>query len=206
MISLIEGMPEEQKIIAGSFMPLLAKLFSNGKDTPETEDIFLRSTSDGGVTGGSNGISTPRLSGINGAGIIAFYTRIAQILITDLEENLGAKSHVLFDKILEKSEYHATFLCCFQVRDDIAANVERIRGHISNKGLRISKMKFIRGFQQVLVELLLEERRLLGSKPTRASLSRLNRFMSDPKQGEFLPLAEYFVSTIETMAPTLMKS
>ena len=83
------------------------------KTSPETEDIFLRSTSDGGVTGGSNGISTPRLSGINGAVIIAFYSRIAQILITDLEENLGAKSHALFDKILEKSEYHATVFMLF---------------------------------------------------------------------------------------------
>jgi hypothetical protein len=198
MISLIESMPAEQKIIAGSFMPLLAKLFTSEKHSLETEDIFARTTSDGAVTSGTSGIQVPNLSNIGGAVIIAFYSRIAQILITDLEENLGAKTHALFDKILKNSEYHQEFLCRFHVADDIAITVESIRHHISNEGYRLSKMSFIKGFQQVLIELLLEERRLLGDKSTRASLSKINRFLSDPKQRDLMPLSAYFVSTIET--------
>ncbi len=198
MSALIEGMPAEQKIIAGSFMPFLAKLFVNEKSSLETEDIFARSTSSGAVTGGTDsGIPTPNLSEIGGAVIIAFYSRIAQILITDLEENLGVKSHALLDKILRNSKYHEEFLCRFRAADDIATNVENIRHHISNEGYRLSKMSFIKGFQEALIELLLEERRLLGNKPTRTSLSKLNRFMSDQKQRNLLPLSEYFVSTLE---------
>jgi hypothetical protein len=198
MSALIEGMPAEQKIIAGSFMPFLAKLFVNEKSSLETEDIFARSTSSGAATGGTDsGIPTPNLSEIGGAVIIAFYSRIAQILITDLEENLGVKSHALLDKILRNSKYHEEFLCRFRAADDIATNVENIRHHISNEGYRLSKMSFIKGFQEALIELLLEERRLLGNKPTRTSLSKLNRFMSDQKQRNLLPLSEYFVSTLE---------
>ncbi|MFC1876467.1 DUF4388 domain-containing protein [Thermodesulfobacteriota bacterium] len=204
MISLIESMPAEQKLIAGSFIPLLAKLFTSEKGSLGTEDIFARTTSDGSVTGGTSGIQTPTLSNIGGAVIIAFYSRIARILITDLEENLGAKSHALFDKILKNSEYYQAFLCRFHVADDIAANVESIRRHISNEGYRLSKMSFIKGFQQVLIELLLEERRLLGNKSTRASLSKINRFLSDPKQRDLMPLGSYFVSSIEAMAPMLV--
>jgi len=204
MISLIESMSAEQKIIAGSFMPLLAKLFATEKHSPESEDIFARTTSDGAATSGASGIQAPNLNNISGAVIIAFYSRITQILITDLEENLGAKTHVLFDKILKNSEYHQEFLCRFHVADDIAVTVENIRHHISNEGYRLSKMSFIKGFQQVLTELLLEEKRLLGNKSTRASLSKINRFMSDPKQRDLMPLTAYFISTIETMAPMLV--
>jgi hypothetical protein len=205
MISKIESMPAEQKAIAGSFMPLLAKLFANEKHALEKEDIFARTTSGGVVDGVTRGTQSPDLNGIGGAVIIAFYIRIAQLLIMDLEENLGAKSYALFDKILKKSKYHEAFLCRFHVTDDIAANVESIRQHISNKGYRLSKMSFIKGFQQVLIELLLEERRLLGNKPTRASLSKIKRFLSDPKQRDFMPLSVYFISTIETSAPMLVK-
>ncbi len=204
MISLIENMPAEQKIIAGSFMPLLAKLFTSEKGSLGTEDVFARTTSDGAVSGGTSGIQAPNLSNIGGAVIIAFYSRIAQILITDLEENLGAKTHALFDKILERSEYHQAFLCRFHVADDIAVTVESIRRHISSEGYRLSKMSFIKGFQQVLIELLLEERRLLGDKSTRASMSKINRFLSDPKQRDLMPLGSYFVSSIEAMAPMLV--
>ena len=201
MISLIESMPAEQKIIAGSFMPLLAKLFATEKHSPESEDIFARTTSDGAAT---SGIQAPNLNNISGAVIIAFYSRIAQILITDIEENLGAKTHEMLDKILKNSEYYQEFLCRFHVADDIAVSVENIRHHISNEGYRLSKMSFIKGFQQVLTELLLEEKRLLGNKSTRASLSKINRFMSDPKQSDLMPLSAYFVSTIEALAPTLV--
>ena len=198
MIALIERMPGEQKIIAGSFMPLLVKLFASEKGLPGTEDIFAGTTPDGTVTGSTPDIQAPNLSNIGGAVIIAFYSRIAQILITDLEENLGAKSHALLDGILKQSKYHPAFLCQFHAADDIATNVERIRHHISKEGYRLSKMSFIKGFQQVLIELLLEEKRLLGSKPTRTSLSKINRFMSDPKQGDLMPLSAHFVSTIES--------
>jgi hypothetical protein len=204
-ISLIESMPAEQKIIAGSFMPLLAKLFASEKDSPGTEDVFARTTSDGVVTDGTSGIQAPNLSNIGGAVIIAFYSRIAQVLINDLEENLGAKTHALFDTILKNSEYHQEFLCRFHVADDTAATVESIRRHISNEGYRLSKMSFIKGFQQVLIELLLEERRLLGDKSTRASLSKINRFLSDPKQRDLMPLSMYFVSTIEANVPMAVK-
>ena len=60
------------------------------------------------------------------------------------------------------------------------------------KAMRLSKMSFIRGFQQVLVELLLEERRLLGSKPTRASLSQTQSIYVGSKTGRSLAVSGIF--------------
>lgn len=202
IIALTETMTADQKLIAGSFIPHLIKRYSGDGPSNQTEDIFARTTSGGIYSGGAGGVPNPNLSGMGGAVIITFYSRIAQILIKDLEDNIGVKSIALLDKTLRNSEYYEQFLCRFDARNDIPTNVENIRRHISNEGHRLSKMSFIKGFQQVLIELLTQERQILGDKPTRASLLKVHRFISDPKQKEFLPLAKYFFATLESEIPT----
>jgi uncharacterized protein DUF4388 len=203
LVSLVEAMPAEQKLVARSVMPLLNKMVADEKHPVETGDIFARTTSGGLVSDDGNGIVKPNLSTIGGAMIIAFYSRIAQLLITDLETDIGVKAHTIFQKILQNSEYYEKYLCRFQADKNITANVESIRRHISNEGHRLSKMSFIKGFQAVIMELLLEERRLLGDKPTRASVFKIRKYMSDPKQKDLKPLAHYFFATLEVFAPGL---
>jgi len=203
LVSLAEAMPAEQKLIARSFMPLLNKMFADEKHPVETEDIFARTTSGGSVSDAGNGIVKPNLSTVGGAMIIAFYSRIAQLLIADLEADIGVKAHTIFQKILQNSEYYEKYLCRYQADKNITANVESIRRYISNEGHRLSKMSFIKGFQAVIMELLLEERRLLGDKSTRASVFKVRKFMSDPKQKDLIPLAHYFLATLEVFASGL---
>ena len=201
--SLIEAMPVEQKLIAKSFMPILNKMFFNTKRSQATEDIFARTTSEGIMTDGGTGIGKPNLGAIGGAMIISFYSRIAQLLIADFEAEIGVKAHIIFKKIIENSEYNEKFLGQFQAAKDISTNVQNIRRHIASEGYRLSKMSFIKGFQEVIIELLLEQRQLLGDKPTRASLTKVRKFMSDPKQKDLIPIAQYFLTTLGSIAPDL---
>ena len=203
IVSLTETMPAEQKLIAKSFLPVLNKMFFNVKRPQATEDIFAHSTSEETITDGGAGIGKPNLSDINGAMIIAFYSRMTKLLIADFEAEIGVKAHIIFKRIIEKSEYQEKFLGQFQANQDISTNVKNIRQHIANEGYRLSKMSFIKGFQEALISLLLEQRQLLGAKPTRTSLSKIHKFMSDPRQKDLIPIAQYFLSTLGSVAPDL---
>jgi len=201
--SLTESMPAEQKLIAKAFMPILNKMFSGARRADATEDIFALTTSEGATSDGGTGMGKPNLSGIGGAMIIAFYSRIAQMLIADFEAEIGVKARNIFERIVEKSEYQDKFLGQFQAAEDVSTNVENIRRHIANEGYRLSKMSFIKGFQDSIIELLLEQRQLLGNRPTRTSLAKIRKFMSDPKQKDLIPVALYFLTILGTVAPDL---
>jgi hypothetical protein len=201
--SLTEAMPAEQKLIAKSFMPLLNKMFFNTKRPQTTDDDFALTNSEGTMTDGGLGIDKPNLGGIDGAMIISFYSRIAHMLIADFEVEIGIQAHIIFKKIVKKSEYYEKFLGQFKAAKDISTNVEDIRRHIANEGHRLSKMSFIKGFQEVIIELLLVQRQLLGDKPTRASLAKVRKFMSDPKQKDLIPIAQYFLTALGRVAPDL---
>ncbi len=204
IVLLTETMPSEQKLIARSFMPVLNKMFGDDKRTRHPEDIITaRTTSEGSLKDSGTGMDHPNLGAIGGAMIIAFYSRITQLLIVDLEAEIGVKAYNIFKKIVEKSEYNQKFLGQFQAAKDISTNVENIRRHIANEGYRLSKMSFIKGFQEVTIELLLVQRQLLGDKPTRASLFKIRKFMSDPKQKELIPIGQYFLTKLGAVAPEL---
>jgi len=203
IVSVTETMPAEQKLIAKSFLPVLNKQFLSVNSPQATEGIFARTTSEGTRTDNGIGVGKPNLGGVGGAMIIAFYSRIAQLLIADLEAEIGVKAQLIFKRIVANSEYHGKFLGQFQTAKDVSTNVENIRRHIANEGHRLSKMSFIKGFQEVIFELLLEQMQLLGAKPTRASLAKVRKFMSDPKQKDLIPVAQYFLSTLGNVAPDL---
>ena len=203
IVSLTEAMPAEQKLIAKSFMPVLNNMFINAKRSQSGEDIFASTTSGGGETDGGTGLGRPNLGGVGGAMIIAFYSRIAQLLIAEFEAEIGVKAHIIFKRIVENSEYFEKFLGQFEAAENISTNVKNIRRHIANEGYRLSKMSFIKGFQEAIIELLLTQRQLLGDKPTRASLAKVRKFMSDPKQRDLIPIAQHFLNTLERVAPGL---
>jgi hypothetical protein len=192
-----DNMPAEQRTIAASFMPFLVKVFSAGKQPKSTEDIFNSTGADSETMNEDNGLPHPQLHGVSGGTIIAFYCRIVQLLMGDLERSIGTKSHELFDGILERSKYNEEFLSQYNLQDNAGKNVERIRKHIADKGYRLSKMSFIKGFQEILMELLLEERRLLGRKSTQMSLMNINTVASRIRQNELQPLTEYLNSTLQ---------
>ena len=139
----------------------------------------------------------PTMDKIGGAAIIALYSRIIQTVVHEMEAEIGSKADVLLSTIIKKSEYYDKFLSQYRVSDDVQTNVNRIREHISKEGYRLGKSSFISGFQQTLTDLLLVKKQLLGDKSVRASIVKIEQFVSTIAQAEFRPLAMNLVTTIK---------
>jgi DNA-binding phage protein len=196
IVEISDAMPQEEKQMAHSVITFLNTVLDDEKLPVGTEGSLGALSTNGETKGDHDAIPFPRLSQIGGAAVIAFYSRIMQIIMNDLERAIGSKSNELIQKILGSSAYHEKFLSQFNVKDDVKTNVERIRQYISEKGYRLGKISFVNGFQQVLIELLREEKHLLGDKPTRASIMKLESIASTFKQKEFRYLTEHLMLTI----------
>ena len=139
----------------------------------------------------------PGTEKIGGAAIIALFSRIIQTVMHEMEAEIGSKADVLLSNIIKKSDYYDKFLSQYRVNDDVQSNVNRIREHISREGYRLGKSSFISGFQQTLTELLLAKKQLLGEKSTRATIMKIENFISTINQEEFRPLTMNLMTTIK---------
>ena len=147
----------------------------------------------------SKGPSSPphHLNSFGGATIIAFYSKVIQMLMHDLKNEIGAKALDLLADILMRSEYYDTFLSQFAIQNSIGANVERIQEHIRTQGHKLGKQGMVRAFQLVLLALMQEEKRLLGDKAARISLIKLKEHLADPAQKNYRPLADHLVAFLQ---------
>ncbi|MEK6196451.1 MAG: hypothetical protein N2F24_19745, partial [Deltaproteobacteria bacterium] len=130
----------------------------------------------------------PSAEKIGGAAIIALFSRIIQMVMHEMEAEIGSKADVLLSAIIKKSDYYDKFLSQYRVNDDVQTNVNRIREHISREGYRLGKSSFISGFQQTLTDLLLAKKQLLGEKSVRSTIMKIENFVSTIAQEEFRPL------------------
>jgi hypothetical protein len=106
-----------------------------------------------------------------------------QIVTSDLEKVLGAKARDLFHGILRSSKHYNNFLSQFSAQSNGSANAVRIREHLKTRELKLSKQELVHAFQEVVVTLLREQARLLGTKATQQTTARLREAMtrSEPK-------------------------
>ena len=137
----------------------------------------------------SHDVPKPSMERIGGAAIIALYSRLIQIIMRELEVEIGSKADTTFRSIVVGSDYYDKFLCQYRVNDDVQTNVNRIRDHISKEGYRLGKSSFISGFQETLIELLLAKKQLLGNKPVQDTVRTIENFLSAINQEEFRPFA-----------------
>ena len=199
LVEIADAAPQEERRIATPVAVLLNRVLHDQRELVGTDGSFSGLTTDNETNAGLVDVPFPHLSQIEGATIIAFYSRILQMIMDDLEGSIGSKSNELMLKIVSSSQYNDKFLSQFNVKDDVKTNVERIRQYISDKGYRLSKASFIKGFQQVLFELLREERLLLGDRSARASILKIERLVPILKQNEFKWLAENLLRTIPSL-------
>ncbi|MEJ2097714.1 MAG: hypothetical protein P8Y38_11410 [Deltaproteobacteria bacterium] len=197
IINLSEKVNPKDRPIASTMISLLTKLLKEQNDFKGFSESFDGLTTEGEPKDGQHVIPFPRLSQVGGAAIIAFYSRVIQLVMQDLQAAIGFKATALIAKIITNSPYNEKFLSQYQVNDDVKTNVERIRRHISGKDYRLSKISFIKGFQQALIELLLEEKHLLGSKPAIDSIRKIENQIPFLKQNEFKWLADHLLQTIK---------
>ncbi|MBW2613295.1 MAG: DUF4388 domain-containing protein [Deltaproteobacteria bacterium] len=163
------------------------------------EKTFTEKSDLQGDTGSDHGNLMKNMENVGGAAIIAFYSRTIQIVMREMEADIGSKADTLLTRILKKSDYYDKFMSQYRVKDDIQANVNRIREHISREGYRLGKSSFISGFQQTLTELLVEKKQLLGEKSARATILSLENYLSAIAQKEYRPLTIHLIMTLKSI-------
>ena len=124
-----------------------------------------------GVLGDSS--QTLKLNDMSGTAIINFYNDMFQVVIKDLESEVGAKARGLLHGLIRSSPHSESIFAQFEVQDISPANPLRLKDNISTGELKIRGQDLVQTFQQVLRGLLLEAGQLLGPKATEMTLSRL---------------------------------
>lgn len=188
---------EGEQAFAGRMLTFYRELaqdegyFKGGKSFSDTSGLAAVTEAD------SCDDPKPSMENIGGAAIIALYSRVIQTVMHEMEAEIGTKAGVLLSGIIEKSDYYEKFLSQYRVDDDVQANVNRIRDHISREGHRLGKYSFISGFQQTLSELLLAKKQLLGKKSASATILSIETFLAGIAQEEFRPLTTNLMTTLK---------
>jgi hypothetical protein len=179
----------------------LAQAISRLLENYERED-FLRSTRHGDSTqaGAASAIPEgrrpqPTMNNMSGTAIVNFYNDMFRLVISDLEQAVGAKARGLFQGLIKSSNHYDTLLAHFEVQDISDPNPLRLKNNVEAGELTLGGQDLVQTFQQVLRGLLLEENRLLGPKATDLTVSRLAERMQ-ASHTQFKPLLDQLTATV----------
>jgi hypothetical protein len=192
--AVLKSAPQDQKSLARNMIRFFDQycedegLLRGIKSLSSTMDLDQNLTAEG------NRSLLYSVDKIRGATIIAFYSKVVQMLMSDLENEIGTKALDLFRNIVRNSEYYDTFLSQFDVKNDINTNVKSISNHIRTQGHKLDKQGMILAFQQVVVALLQEEKRLLGDKATQLSIFNIEEHMAATTDIKYKPLTDHLTS------------
>ena len=192
--AVLKSAPQDQKSLARNMIRFFDQycedegLLRGIKSLSSTMDLDQNLTADG------NKSLLYSVDKIRGATIIAFYSKVVQMLMSDLENEIGTKALDLFRNIVRNSEYYDTFLSQFDVKNDINTNVKSISNHIRTQGHKLDKQGMILAFQQVVMALLQEEKRLLGDKATQLSIFNIEGHMTATTEIKYKPLTDHLTS------------
>ncbi len=158
---------------------LLARAISRSLEHYEDEDFLSGKkkvatavvASESGVI--DNGGATPDLVKVDGKTIVHFYNDMFQVVVTELEREVGAKARDLIKNTIKNTKDYDTTLTQFDLQGNLGNIALQIQEYIDAKGFKPSEQDLVATFQQVLKGLLLEESRLLGPKATKATVTRL---------------------------------
>jgi len=190
----LDNLPEHQQPLAGAMRQFLSHYEDEGsltrarKAAPEPGGVEGKGSSQGGGP-------VPNLESVGGFGIVSFYNAMIRVVMEDLEKVLGAKARDLFQATLQGSTQHGSFLSQFSPEKNGNANALHIREHLRTRELKMSKQELVGSLQQLLITLLREEGKLLGSKATQQTMSRLVEAMARTEMGQ-KPLVEHLSSTL----------
>jgi predicted transcriptional regulator len=106
VLEISDTIPQEEKTVADSMIGFLKRVLNDEKELVDTEGSFNGLSTDDERKRDHDTIPFPHLSQIGGATVIAFYCRILQIIMDDLDAAIGSKSDGLISKIMATSPYH----------------------------------------------------------------------------------------------------
>lgn len=203
--STVQRMRASLQNVPATHRPL-AQAISRFLEHYENED-YLRGTKQVASTqaGAASGVSEarspqptspqPTMSNMSGTAIVNFYNEMFSIVISDLEQKVGAKARELFQGLVRSSHHYDTLLVHFEVQDASDQNPLRLKDNVKTGELKLSGQALVQTFQQVLRGLLSEESRLLGPKATDLTVSRLAERMN-ASHTQFKPLLDQLTATV----------
>ena len=203
--STVQRMRASLQNVPATHRPL-AQAISRFLEHYENED-YLRGTKQVASTqaGAASGVSEarspqptspqPTMSNMSGTAIVNFYNDMFSLVISDLEQEVGAKARELFQGLVRSSHHYDTLLVHFEVQDASDQNPLRLKDNVKTGELKLSGQALVQTFQQVLRGLLSEESRLLGPKATDLTVSRLAERMN-ASHTQFKPLLDQLTATV----------
>jgi hypothetical protein len=143
------------------------------------------------------------LDRISASSIIAFYHQVFQLLVRELEHDIGSQGASLFKRLVAAGNGKEHLLATFDLDTSIADNIKNLRDHISSRGYTLAKETLVQAFQTLMAAVTGEEKSLLGPKATRQTLHNLEESLEYIQQENFGPLKEHLVAFLRQLADRL---
>lgn len=118
------------------------------------------------------------LEGLEYSTILSFYFGIVELIMADLSSELGSKKAAnCLQGCLKQASNYSPLFNSVQVDQGLAAAARQLHEDIGQRGRTPPREDIIKGFNQLLLGLLREEYRLLGSKATSNTVASVKRFL-----------------------------
>jgi hypothetical protein len=171
--SALESVPEHQRLLTQATSRFLDG-YEDGSLLTKT-GIVSETKSPGPGT-------TITLSKIGNAAIVTFYNQAIQLVVTDLERELGTKARKVLQKVMKDFSHYGSFFSQLDMGNSSETSVAYTSEHIKAQGPKLSEQGLVQALEELLIALLQEESQLLGDKATQVTISRLMEEMRGQAQ------------------------
>ena len=193
MRAALEKVPPNQRPLAQA----ISKFLQAYQDEDSLRGAKTEASTKVGVASGTTAERDQplKLDGLSGSTVVSFYNDMFHLVISDLENGVGAKARSLFQGLIRGSKNSATLVAHFDMESTSERNPLRIREQVRVEELKLSSQDLVQTFQQVLMELLIEEGRLLGPQATASTMSRMVEKVGTAHQ-QFKPLLDQLSASV----------
>jgi hypothetical protein len=146
---------------------------------------------------GEHKVQPPKLEGADATAIVNYYNDMFQLVISDLQNVVGAKAVGVFQDLIRGSKHSDILLNTFHLKDGANKIPLQPKEEVKNGKFDLSSQDLLQTLQQVLMGLLIEENRLLGPKATDSTMSRMAEKVAANHQ-QFRPLFEKLSATLKS--------
>jgi hypothetical protein len=193
MRTTLERVPPNQRPLAQA----ISKFLEHYQDEDYLRGAKTAASTKVGVASGptEERVQPLKLDGLSGSAIVNFYNDMFQLVISDLENVVGAKARSMFQGLIRGSKHSATLAAQFDMQNTSDPNPLRLKEQVKAEELKLSSQDLVQTFQQVLRGLIIEESRLLGPKATASTMSRMVEKVGTAHQ-QFKPLLDQLSASV----------
>jgi antitoxin component HigA of HigAB toxin-antitoxin module len=195
MRGALERVPANQRPLAQAISKFLEH-YQNEEYLRGAKKATTTEVSSAGGTG-EHKAQPLKLDGTSGTAVITFYNDMFQLVMSDLQNVVGAKAFGLFQGLIRGSKNSEVLLKQFNVGDSANTIPLRLKEEVKTGEIELSTQDLVQTFQQVLRGLLIEESRLLGPKAANSTMTRMVEKVAASYQ-QFRPLVEELSASLRS--------